>query len=468
MSFAKRMLLSVFAIMLACIVMAYVTPAYGEEALQPVNASQDAQRDEVQVISVEDDELDTATSVEIDTGIANVKQAAANEAKPHSAGVQEKAQESVSAETTTTQPAVTTASVDVQEPSDAAASVEQSDEPLIAMTEEDTVDMYRLYNPNSGEHFYTGSTYERAHLLYVGWKNEGIGWVAPKYSNSPVYRLYNPNAGDHHYTLSSYERDYLVDVGWNYEGVGWYSDDSQRIALLRQYNPNAEAGAHNFTTSQDENDMLVSVGWSAEGIAWYAVDYGVPTTGLSYIYLDAGHGWGSSTPGVYDPGASGNGYREADLTAELVNLVAQYALEQYGVAVYANVGTPSTGVEYWERQADALSRGCTSLVSIHFNASDSGGTGTESYIHSEKAAAGSAQLQSIMHKHLVSGLGITDRGKKQTPLSVCNGSETGLAATLLEVCFIDNSYDINTYIARKDKVARELAAGLYEAACAGF
>ena len=134
-----------------------------------------------------------------------------------------------------------------------------------------TVKMQRLYNPNSGEHFYTASMGERDHLVSVGWKYEGVGWTAPS-SGDPVYRLYNSNAGDHHYTKSVAERNMLVSVGWNYEGIGWYSEDAERgVPLYRQYNPNAKAGAHNYTTSKVENDYLVSLGWRAEGIAWYGV-----------------------------------------------------------------------------------------------------------------------------------------------------------------------------------------------------
>ena len=64
------------------------------------------------------------------------------------------------------------------------------------------VDMYRLYNPNSGEHFYTANPAEKNNLVSLGWRYEGIGWTAPKKSNTPVYRLYNPNSGDHHYTVN--------------------------------------------------------------------------------------------------------------------------------------------------------------------------------------------------------------------------------------------------------------------------
>lgn len=133
------------------------------------------------------------------------------------------------------------------------------------------VQMHRLYNPNSGEHFYTASEVERDHLKNVGWDYEGVGWTAPKSSNTPVYRLYNANAGDHHYTTSAVERDHLVSVGWSDEGTGWYSDDSKRVALYRQYNPNAIAGSHNYTTSGVERDHLVGVGWNDEGIGWYGI-----------------------------------------------------------------------------------------------------------------------------------------------------------------------------------------------------
>ena len=82
--------------------------------------------------------------------------------------------------------------------------------------------MYRLYNPNSGEHFYTQNVAEKNNLVSKGWKYEGIGWNGPT-SGNPVYRLYNPNAGDHHYTLHAYEKDNLIKKGWKYEGLAWYA-----------------------------------------------------------------------------------------------------------------------------------------------------------------------------------------------------------------------------------------------------
>lgn len=133
------------------------------------------------------------------------------------------------------------------------------------------ISMYRLYNPNSSEHFYTADHNEQQYLIKAGWKDEGIGWTAPTLSKTPVYRLYNKNAGDHHYTMDEKEKDELVKAGWTYEKIGWYSDDAKGTPLYRQYNPNAKAGSHNYTIDKKENDYLVKAGWKAEGISWYGL-----------------------------------------------------------------------------------------------------------------------------------------------------------------------------------------------------
>ena len=136
----------------------------------------------------------------------------------------------------------------------------------------EALDMYRMYNPNSGEHFYTSNQGERDHLVSVGWHYEGIGWDAPL-SGKPIYRLYNKNAGDHHYTGSEKERDDLVAKGWTYEGVAWYTASSSTgKPQFRLYNPNSTgAGGHHYTGSTKERDDLVKIGWRYEGIAWYGM-----------------------------------------------------------------------------------------------------------------------------------------------------------------------------------------------------
>ena len=131
-------------------------------------------------------------------------------------------------------------------------------------------EMYRLYNPNSGEHFYTANKAERDSVVAAGWTYEGVGWVAPT-EGEPVYRLYNEFGGEHHYTPSKNERDTLVKAGWKDEGIGWKTAGTDGVPLYRQYNPNAFANNHNYTPSAHERDTLLGLGWKDEGVAWYGV-----------------------------------------------------------------------------------------------------------------------------------------------------------------------------------------------------
>lgn len=149
-------------------------------------------------------------------------------------------------------------------------AVINSSSPAHAAVKDGTM-LYRIYNPNSGEHFYTADKDERTELCGAkrhGWSYEGVAWVSPN-GGDPVYRLYNPNAGDHHYTMSESERDALVAAGWSYEKVGWYSDPGQTAPLYRDYNPNQFAWNHNYTADEAEHSYLVSLGWNDEGVGWY-------------------------------------------------------------------------------------------------------------------------------------------------------------------------------------------------------
>ena len=130
-----------------------------------------------------------------------------------------------------------------------------------------TAPVYRMYNPNSGEHFYTENTNEVLSLQKAGWNYEGVGWNAPlKTTTTPVYRVYNPNKGGYHfYTTSAYEKDQLVKKGWRYEGISFRSAGS--VKVYRAYNPNN--GMHNYTINSYEQNALIKAGWKNEGIGWY-------------------------------------------------------------------------------------------------------------------------------------------------------------------------------------------------------
>ncbi|MGM0239540.1 C39 family peptidase [Enterococcus sp. AZ103] len=132
--------------------------------------------------------------------------------------------------------------------------------------------LYRLYNTNSSEHFYTIHNEEKTNLMRSGWRYEGTGWQTTDTGQS-VYRLYNENAGDHHYTLSETEKNDLISKGWKDEGISWYTPESG-INVYRLYNKNAKAGAHHYTTSVTERDNLIHAGWQNEGVSWKATGEG--------------------------------------------------------------------------------------------------------------------------------------------------------------------------------------------------
>lgn len=133
--------------------------------------------------------------------------------------------------------------------------------------------MHRFYNRWTGEHLYTSDATECTALVDQGWTAEGVGWIAPTKSETPVYRLYNPyvEGGDHHYTTDEHEYEELQTLGWEGEGIGWYSDDTEGVALYRLYNPYAATGTHHYTTDAHERDVLVDEGWRDENIAWYGM-----------------------------------------------------------------------------------------------------------------------------------------------------------------------------------------------------
>ncbi len=133
----------------------------------------------------------------------------------------------------------------------------------------ESVPMFRMYDPNSGEHFYTGAEAERDFLVEAGWQYEGVGFNFPE-EGDPVHRLYEPVHGEHLYTMDEAEMDKLLDQGWEYEGVAFNSAGTDEVPQYRLHNPNEKRGAYHFTGSEVERDILIEAGWEYQGIGWYS------------------------------------------------------------------------------------------------------------------------------------------------------------------------------------------------------
>jgi len=138
------------------------------------------------------------------------------------------------------------------------------------------MNVFRLYNPNTGEHLFTTNNNERSVNEKAGWIYEGIAWVAPT-KGVGVYRLYNPNAvgGDHYYTKNTHEVADLLNRGWQMDNAGvpmFYSGGNTKVYIA--YNPNAQSGAHHYMTSNYEHQNLLNNGWQFGTVAFDAIGIG--------------------------------------------------------------------------------------------------------------------------------------------------------------------------------------------------
>ena len=150
--------------------------------------------------------------------------------------------------------------------------------PEMQVKAETTVPIYRLYNPDNGEHLYTTDANE-TRVLYEehNWGYEGVAWYAPSGTGTPVYRLYNPVLCNHLYTTDTNEVHVLTTTTeWISDNNGqpvFYSDGS--IPVYRVYNKELQ-GMHHLTTDRNEYDTLPTYGWEQEGVSLYAKVIGSP------------------------------------------------------------------------------------------------------------------------------------------------------------------------------------------------
>jgi hypothetical protein len=86
-----------------------------------------------------------------------------------------------------------------------------------------TTALYRIYNPWTGDHFYTDNKAERDGVLNSGYRDEGIvGYVGRRrvIQSGPFYRLFNGR--DHFYTGALAERSSAMAGGYRDEGSVGY------------------------------------------------------------------------------------------------------------------------------------------------------------------------------------------------------------------------------------------------------
>jgi len=150
-----------------------------------------------------------------------------------------------------------------------------------------------------------------------------------------------------------------------------------------------------------------------------------------------GHGGRQSGNNWMDPGAVGNGRREADV----VRTITQ---KMQAIASVANTSDQSatTVNQNLQNQVNAMnSAGNGWAITNHLNAFNGQATGAEVWYWAgnEEARKKAAEVSAAISK----ALGIVDRGAKATTsLFVHRNTNSGVNVLLIEWCFIDNANDM--------------------------
>lgn len=164
------------------------------------------------------------------------------------------------------------------------------------------------------------------------------------------------------------------------------------------------------------------------------------------ILLIAGHGQG-------DSGAVGNGYKEADLTREVVKLLKSQ------LDYYADITIADTS-KNWYTYANRVTLDFSPydyVLEIHFNAYNEEAKGTEIYITTSEKTYG---VETEIVKG-ISSIGFANRGVKRKNWAVIQRAKNqGVSSALLEICFIDNLNDITLYQNNKNEVIKAIANGI--------
>lgn len=177
------------------------------------------------------------------------------------------------------------------------------------------------------------------------------------------------------------------------------------------------------------------------------------------LLLDAGHGG-------KDPGTSGNGMQEKNLTLTIAQKIEQ-ELQGSGIKVYM---TRNSDV-YPENSTRAQTANDIAdlMVSIHINSGPETANGTETLyqVHANDSSARltSKQLAEILQANMISATGNTNRGVKlRTDLLILN--RTTVPSAIVEVIFITNTGDALKISnpSYQDQVAQAIADGIQEAA----
>lgn len=167
------------------------------------------------------------------------------------------------------------------------------------------------------------------------------------------------------------------------------------------------------------------------------------------ILLISGHGAG-------DNGACANGYKEADLTREVVNMLKEKLKKYADIDVYNQTRDAFKDVNNGNIQVNFANYNY--VLEIHFNSFNGSAKGTEIYTtRIENAKTVEEKIMNKLSKFF------TVRGVKEKNFNVIySAKKKGVSSALLEVCFIDNAEDMQIYQNNKEAICQAICDGVAE------
>ena len=170
------------------------------------------------------------------------------------------------------------------------------------------------------------------------------------------------------------------------------------------------------------------------------------------VAIDAGHGMGNRTAGVYDPGAvakaGGVTYCEADFTLQYA-LTLKWVLQEACVPTFLTRSSSAEPCSLRYRVSRAEKAGCTHFISLHVNSAAGKPEGLEVlYRDRDKDRPLAAELQT----RLCATTGFRNRGVKQRlDLAVLKFAPG--PAVLIELGFINNTQEREWLLVRENRIA---------------
>lgn len=182
------------------------------------------------------------------------------------------------------------------------------------------------------------------------------------------------------------------------------------------------------------------------------------------IFLSAGH----STNPRRDRGASGNGYIEGELTADLRNRVAAELRLLGLIPITDGNDTILQDTINWIRNITTTNCIC---VDFHWNSATPQARGTETFVDNNPTQL-ELDLAFDFSDVVAKTLEIPKRGNFRGRVGVKPEAESARKSLgwfrfrgeqiLPEICFISNKNEMSKYINRRDILAKEIAKLLYQ------